>query len=67
MKELYNKGDLILNEDIMKKIRSHLSPEKMLSMAGVVDQNDHILTRQIQMLQQSRMQEDLTEVQASLL
>jgi hypothetical protein len=45
MKELYNKGDLILNEDIMKKIRSHLSPEKVLSMAGVVDQNDHILTR----------------------
>ena len=30
MKLMYNRGDLLLNEAVMKRLRQHLNPQKVL-------------------------------------
>jgi hypothetical protein len=37
VKELYNRGDLLLNDEVMKRLRQHINPERVLQVAGVVD------------------------------
>lgn len=45
---MYNKGDLLLNEAVMRRLRQHMNPQKVLHIAGVVDVHDHELTKKIQ-------------------
>jgi hypothetical protein len=47
MKQIYNRGDLLLNEAVMQKLRQHMNPEKVLQIAGVFDLNDTVLTKKI--------------------
>ena len=63
MKELYNRGDLLLNEEVMRKLRLHMNPEKVLQVAGIVDQNDQELTRKIQEKLKSQYEIQVTNAQ----
>jgi hypothetical protein len=45
---MYNKGDLLLNEAVMRRLRQHMNPQKVLQIAGVVDVHDSELTKKIQ-------------------
>jgi hypothetical protein len=47
MKQLYNRGDLLLNDAVMKRLRQFMNPEKILQLAGVVDMHDNELTKKI--------------------
>jgi hypothetical protein len=47
MKQMYNKGDLMLNDAVMRRLRQHMNPQKVLQIAGVVDVHDSELTKMI--------------------
>ena len=62
---MYNRGDLMLNDSVMKRLRQHFNPQKVLQLAGVVDVHDGELTRKIQ--EQLVNQYDLQLTHGSLL
>jgi hypothetical protein len=42
VKELYSRGDLRLNQEVMKKLRHYMKPERVLQVAGGADNNDEV-------------------------
>ena len=39
-RNLVNRGELMLSDAVMRRLRAHMSPEKLLQLAGVMDAGD---------------------------
>ena len=47
IKEMHSKGELVLNDINLEKLKVYLQPEKILKIAGVLDKKNYELSKRM--------------------